>query len=126
MKFCLIVDENDVVRKVASQIIEGMGHIPMEATTAEEALERCESSMPDMILLDWYLPSMSAMDFLAALKCIKAEVNPQILYSVTEADPSELRSAFNAGISDFVLKPFDQSTLAPKITGLLSVKEAFA
>lgn len=126
MKFCLIVDDTDVVRKVASKIIEGMGHIPIEATTAEEALERCKSSMPDIILLNWHLPTMGAMDFLASLKDIRAEVSPQILYCVTEADPNELRGAFSAGISDFILKPFDSNTLAPKIAGLLAVEDAYA
>lgn len=126
MKFCLIVDDTDVVRKVASKIIEGMGHIPIEATTAEEALERCKSSMPDIILLNWHLPTMGAMEFLASLKAIRAEVSPQILYCVTEADPSELRSAFSAGISDFILKPFDSNTLAPKIAGLLAVEYTYA
>lgn len=126
MKFCLIVDDTDVVRKVASKIIEGMGHIPIETTTAEEALERCKSSMPDIVLLDWHLPTMSALEFVASLKNIRAEVSPQILYCVTEADPSELRAAFDAGINDFVLKPFDSNTLAPKLAGLLTVEDAYA
>ncbi len=45
MKFCLIVDDSDVIRKVAAKIVEEMGHIPIKAATAEDALERCMSSM---------------------------------------------------------------------------------
>ncbi len=126
MKFCLIVDDSDVIRKVACRIVEEMGHIPIEAATAEEALVRCESSMPDIVMMDWHLPTMGAMEFLSSLKKIKAEVSPQILYCLTEADPDKLRSAFRAGINDFVLKPFDRSTLAPKIAGLLAVEDVFA
>lgn len=126
MKFCLIVDDSDVIRKVAAKIVEEMGHIPIEAATAEDALERCMSSMPDLILLDWHLPTMSAMNFLASLKKIKAEVVPEVLYCVSEADPIDLRSAFRAGIGDFVLKPFDRNTLEPKISRLLEVVEAYA
>ena len=118
MKFCLVVDDSDIVRKVAGKIVEGMGHIPIEAATAEEALELCTTSMPDIILLDWHLPTMSALDFLAELKAIKSDVCPQILYCVTEADPSDLKRAYRAGISDFVLKPFDRTTLVPKIAGM--------
>jgi two-component system, chemotaxis family, chemotaxis protein CheY len=126
MKFCLIIDDSDVIRKVAAKIVEGMGHIPIEAATAEEALERCMSSMPDLILLDWHLPTMSAMSFLTSLKKINGEVVPQILYCVTEADPVDLRRASRAGISDFILKPFDHTTLAPKISGLVGVVDAYA
>ncbi len=124
MKFCLIIDDSDVIRKVAAKIVEEMGHIPIEAATAEEAFERCMSSMPHLILLDWHLPTMSAKSFLTSLKKISAEVVPQILYCVTEADPVDLRRAFRAGISDFILKPFDRTTLAPKISGLVGVVDA--
>ncbi|MBU1211747.1 MAG: response regulator [Alphaproteobacteria bacterium] len=118
MKFCLIVDDSDVIRKVACKIVEGMGHIAVEAETAEAGLRLCQASMPDMILLDWQLPGMSSMDFLAELGRVNSDRSPQILYAVTEADPHDLARAYRCGIAGHILKPYDRQTLGPALAAL--------
>ncbi len=126
MKFCLIVDDSDVIRKVASKIVESAGYIAIEADTAEEGLRLCRASMPDMIVLDWQLPGASAMEFLAALRQIDAHRFPQILYAVTEADSQDLSRAYRSGINSHILKPFDRNTLQPALEELAKNVEAFA
>lgn len=125
MKFCLVIDDSEVIRKVASAIVESMGLIPVEAETAEQALEICGSSMPDIVLLDWHLPKMSAFEFLSGLKSLNAGHFPQILYCATEADPQDIAKAVRNGCSGYVLKPFDRETLEPKIKEMLSTVDAF-
>ncbi|MBU2582976.1 MAG: response regulator [Alphaproteobacteria bacterium] len=126
MKFCLIVDDSDVIRKVAHKIIESAGFIALEAPSAEEALELCRKSIPDMILLDWQLPGMSAMDFLCELHQLPASQFPQILYAVTEADPQDLSRAYRAGIRNHILKPFSRLNLEPAIAELAKSVEVYA
>lgn len=118
MKFCLIIDDSDVIRKVASKIVEGTGNIAVEADSADEGLRLCQSSMPDMILLDWQLPGLSAMDFLAELRQINTDRTPQILYAVTEADPQDLARAYRFGVSGHILKPYDRQTLGSALASL--------
>lgn len=118
MKFCLIVDDSDVIRKVARKVIETAGFIAIEAPDAEEGLELCRKSMPHMILLDWQLPGVSAMDFLAELNQINTADYPQILYAVTEADPQDLARAYRSGIRSHILKPFNRLTLEPALAEL--------
>lgn len=118
MKFCLIVDDSDVIRKVARKIVESNGFIAIDAETADEALKVCRKSMPDVILLDWLLPGMSAHDFLAELNQVESHRFPQILYAVTEAEPQNLSRAYRAGITSHILKPFDRLTLGPAIAEL--------
>ncbi|KUO58204.1 MAG: hypothetical protein APF80_03055 [Alphaproteobacteria bacterium BRH_c36] len=118
MKFCLIVDDSDVIRKVASKIVEGVGHIAVEAETAEEGLRLCQSSMPDIILLDWQLPGMNSMDFLAELGNVNSDRFPQIIYAVTEADPHDLARAYRCGIASHILKPYDRQTLGHALAAL--------
>lgn len=126
MKFCLVVDDSDVIRKVARKVAEGMGHIVIEAATAEEGLDLCTASMPDMILLDWQLPDMSAFDFLEAVRTMDSDRVPQILYCTTDAEPQDLSRAYRAGINAHILKPFDRQTLEPKIAELQATVDAFA
>lgn len=126
MKFCLIVDDSDVIRKVGRKIVEGMGHIAIEAANAREGLDLCAASMPDMILLDWHLPDMNAVEFLFALRQIDGPRVPQVLYCVTEADPHDLALAYRAGAKGYILKPFDRETLGPKIAEFQASLDAFA
>jgi two-component system chemotaxis response regulator CheY len=126
MYFCLVIDDSDVVRKVARKILESKDHVVIDAVTGEQGLEHCRQNMPDIILLDWKLRSMTSAEFLLALRDVKGAEFPQILYSVTEADPKDLALAYRKGINDYILKPYDRDTLLPKIDALGETIRALA
>jgi two-component system chemotaxis response regulator CheY len=114
MKLCLIVDDSAVIRKVARHFIENMDYEILEADSAQAALDKCKLEMPDVIMLDWHLPTMGAMEFLAALKNLQATKRPFILYCTTENDPAMISRAFSAGANDYIMKPFNGDTLVSK------------
>ena len=64
MKHCLVVDDSDVIRKVAKRILEEINITSTEAETADQALELCRQALPDAILLDWSMPSMRPIEFI--------------------------------------------------------------
>ena len=66
MKTCLIVDDSRVIRKVARRILEQLGFEVCEAGDGAEALAYCRSEMPTVILLDWRMPVMDGLTFLAS------------------------------------------------------------
>ena len=116
MKHCLVVDDSEVIRKVARRILESMHFEISEAETGQQAIEMCKASTPDAILLDWMMPVMSGVEFLGALRLANLEKRPYIIYATTENDQSELTRAFTAGADDYVLKPFDRASLVAKFT----------
>ncbi|MEQ8825029.1 MAG: response regulator [Filomicrobium sp.] len=126
MYFCLVIDNSNVVRKVARKILESADHVVVDAETGEEGLAHCKQNMPDIILLDWKLPTMSAGEFLVALRDLDATRLPQILYCTTEAEPEDLALAYRKGINDYLLKPYDAGTLLPKIETLGQRQKALA
>ena len=65
MKSCLVVDDSSVIRKVARRILEDLSFTITEAEDGQQALERCQAEMPDAILLDWNMPVMDGLEFLA-------------------------------------------------------------
>lgn len=115
MQCCLIIDDAELVRRVASQFLERAGYMVIEAEDAQQALQTCTARMPDLILLDWQLPGMSAHEFLEGLRGLCPAGGPQILYMMTEFDIKDLTRAHAAGITDFLLKPFDRQTLTAKL-----------
>jgi two-component system chemotaxis response regulator CheY len=117
MKRCLIVDDSSVIRKVARHILESMKFEVVEAENGQEALDRCrEAPAPDLILLDWHLPVVGALEFLAALRLTPAGRRPFIIYCTTENDPADIARAFQAGADDYFMKPFDRAQLVTKLT----------
>lgn len=126
MKFCLVVEDSEVIRKVARNILEGMGLIVFDVETGEAAIDRCRSAMPDLILVDSHLPDMSGLDVLERLREMTAEVLPQILYCTTEADPQAMANIYRAGAADYILKPYERMTLEPKIQDLKKLQDGLA
>lgn len=114
MKMCLVVDDSDVIRRVARRIAEELKFVPLEAENGEAALEQCRNDMPDAILVDWKMPVMNGIDFIEALKAVDGHKRPKIFYCTTEHDAAHLSRALNAGASDFILKPYDFSLVEEK------------
>lgn len=115
MKHCLVVDDSDVVRKVARRILETMSFAVTEAENGQEALERCQSDLPDAILLDWHMPVMSGLEVLGSLRLANLPKKPFVIYCTTENDPSDIARAFAAGADEYLMKPFDRESLQAKL-----------
>ena len=115
MKQCLVVDDSRVIRTVARRIMEGLSYSVAEAEDGMTALRACRESMPDVILLDWNLPSMKGLDF---VKSVRGQANggrPVILFCTTESDPDEIAGAMAAGANEYLLKPFDGTQIRAKL-----------
>ncbi|MEL7542582.1 MAG: response regulator [Pseudomonadota bacterium] len=114
MKMCLVVDDSEVVRKVARAISEELGFVALEAENGAEALEQCRNDMPDAILLDWKMPSMDGIAFLEALSREEDGDQPKVIYCTTEHDAPRINRALSAGANDFLLKPYDFKSVREK------------
>ncbi len=93
MKTCLIVDDSKVIRKVARHILETLEFQVEEAGDGREALERCEASMSDVVLLDWNMPVMSGMEVLKLLRQRGHQDQPKVVFCTTENDMAHIRAA---------------------------------
>lgn len=114
MKRCLIVDDSDVVRKVASAILSAIGYEVIEASTGRAGLELAKSTMPDAILLDWQIPDLGAHDFIAKLRAHTTGPRPYLVYLTTEYDHLDISRALAVGADASLMKPFDRASLEDK------------
>ena len=111
MRHCLVVDDSEIMRKVAHGLIEELGLTSTQAETADEALVSCQRAMPDAILLDWHLPGLSAHDFMLRLRETPGGSRPVVIYCTSENDPADLARAILNGAKVVLMKPFDQDGL---------------
>ena len=114
MKTCLIVDNSSVIRKVARRILEGLDFQIVEAENGEEAIESCQTQMPDAILLDWNMPKMDGYDFLRVLRRLPGGDRPKVVFCTTENDVAHIARALHAGANEYIMKPFDKDIVEAK------------
>lgn len=115
MKVCLIVDDSDAIRKVASRILGTFGYFTIEVATGDDGLKICAVDPPHVILLDWMPGDMDGHAFLAKLRTLALDVVPTVIYATTENDPVDIARALRGGAADFILKPFDRLSLREKL-----------
>ena len=115
MRHCLIVDDSDVVRRVAKRVLEDLHITSTEAETADEAMACCKRAMPDLILLDWHMPQMPAHVFLGQLRQAQGGDHPIVIYCTSENDPADHAKARANGANEILIKPFDRESLERKL-----------
>lgn len=114
MKNCLVVDDSNVIRKVARRILEDLDFTITEAEDGKQAVSACETQMPDAILLDWNMPVMDGLEFLSVLRDMPNGEKPQVVFCTTENDVGHIARAIRAGANEYIMKPFDREILHAK------------
>ena len=115
MKYCLVVDDSAVIRKVACRIMEGLSLQAAEAEDGEHGLAACRKKMPDMVLLDCNMPGMDGYEFLKELRRMPGGHAPKVVFCTTENDVAQIARAMHAGADEYVMKPFDRETITAKL-----------
>jgi two-component system chemotaxis response regulator CheY len=115
MKHCLVVDDSRVIRTVARRIMEDLKYTVEEAEDGMAALRAVRDKMPDLIFLDWNLPTMKGVEFVRSVRGQQDGGHPVILFCTTENDATEVAHAMAAGANEYVMKPFDGSIVRAKL-----------
>jgi two-component system chemotaxis response regulator CheY len=114
MKNCLVVDDSSVIRKVARRILEDLSFEITEAEDGAQALDVCRKEMPSAILLDWNMPVMDGLEFLAQLRREPGGEKPKVVFCTTENDVAHIAKAMRAGADEYIMKPFDREIVEAK------------
>jgi two-component system chemotaxis response regulator CheY len=117
-KHCLVVDDSRVIRTVARRIMESLTYSVEEAEDGMGALRACREKMPDLIFLDWNLPTMKGVDFVKSVRGQADGGHPVILCATTENDSGEIANAVAAGANDYIMKPFDAVAVRAKLADI--------
>jgi signal transduction histidine kinase len=117
----LVVDDQNVNLRVVGTLLARQGYEVMSASSGEEALQRYIESPPDLILLDMMMPGMDGFDVIAALH----ELGPlqvPVVFVTAAHDRDLLLRAFDAGVVDYVTKPFLPEELLARVNAHVGLK----
>jgi DNA-binding NtrC family response regulator len=105
----LIVDDELIVRESLGGWLERDGHKVDKAASGEEALEKCEKTRYDILLLDIKMEGMSGLEVLKKVKENDPDVSV-VMITAYGSIPSAIE-AMKSGAHEYLLKPFDPDEL---------------
>jgi two-component system chemotaxis response regulator CheY len=109
MSTVLIVDQSEAICRVCSLILSEFGFVAEATASALDAMVRCQTAMPAVVIIDSGLTG--ALELVQNLRLLPNSHGLKIFYSVSKAELRTLMAAKNAGADDVVLKPFDRKAL---------------
>lgn len=125
MKF-LVVDDSITMRRIIINALQRIGYTDVvEATDGREALERLDQSI-GFIITDWNMPNMSGVEFARAVRGTLVGASLPMLMVTTRAAREDIIAAIDAGVNNYILKPFTPSVLKEKIERLMSAAQIAA
>jgi len=129
----LIVEDNDASRRLVMELLRAAGFTNLSfARDAEEAIEHLQSQAPDILLLDWGLPGMSGLELVSLIRQSALTPDPRfpnpalpVVMLTARQREHDVKAARNAGINEFVVKPFSTASLLRAISSALTKKRRF-
>ena len=114
----LVVDDAAFMRKVIRDTLTKNGYTDIyEAVDGANAVERYDELHPDLVLMDITMPNM---DGLEALKAIRAkDSNANVVMCTAMGQEAMVVEAVQAGIKDFIVKPFKEDRLMKAVNTIL-------
>ena len=108
----LVVDDETLIRWAIAQTLQDLGHVVVEADTAQQAVERLKTGpAPDVILLDLRLPDSDDLSLLAAIRQLVP--TSAVIMMTAYGTPATQASALDLGAFRILGKPLDLSDLEP-------------
>ena len=118
----LVIDDSRAMRRIVSQILEGLGYEVRQAADGREALDVLDGGwVPDLATVDWNMPVMDGLQFVSAVRSNPALRNVTIMMVTSESEHTQIVRALAAGAHEYVIKPFTADAIRDKLAllGLL-------
>jgi two-component system phosphate regulon response regulator PhoB len=115
----LIADDEEAMRALV-RITLGPGDLEvLEAVDGGTALALAREHRPDLFLLDWAMPVMSGLEICHRLRADPTTRDLRIVMLTARAQAFDRRAAEEAGVDDYITKPFSPLQLLDKVRDAL-------
>ena len=122
----LLVEDNQVNQLLATEILEEYGCVVMHAQNGEQALNLLNQSEFDLVLMDIQMPIMDGLTATKKIRSIEKVENKKsaiIIGLTANAFESDIEACFDAGMNDYLKKPYEENQLKQTIFKALQGKK---
>ena len=119
----LVIDDFATVRRIIKETLKSAGYKSIiEAEDGKIALKILEKEEIRLIICDWIMPNMSGIELLKTVKNTDNLKNIPFIMVTAEGQKGNVIEAINAGVDNYIVKPFSPETLKDKVKKVLNKK----
>lgn len=120
-KTITIIEDEPFIIEALSFILEKEGFIVKSISDGAKAIAFVKDTNPDLVILDIMLPNVSGMKILEDIRSTKLIAELPVLMLTAKGQKKDRRAAEDAGVNEFMTKPFDNAELIQQIKHMLKL-----
>jgi two-component system phosphate regulon response regulator PhoB len=117
--YILIVEDEAPLVTLLRYNLEKQGFRVEDTGDGGEAMARITEAPPDLVLLDWMLPTMSGIELCRQLRRRPATRTLPVIMLTARAEEQDAVRGLDTGADDYITKPFSTESLIARIRALL-------
>ncbi len=116
----LVVDDYSTMRRIIKNLLKQLGFDNVdEAADGGEAFTKCQEKLYGLIISDWNMEPMTGIELLKLVRANEKVKNTPFIMVTAESKPENVIAAKQAGVSNYIVKPFNAETLKGKLTAVI-------
>lgn len=121
----LVVDDMSTMRRIVKNVLRQIGFSDIvEAENGQDALGKLKCGGFGLVVSDWNMPVMQGIDLLRAVRADPNLNSLPFLMVTAEAQKENIIEAVQAGVSNYIVKPFTAEALQEKLDKIFSKLQA--
>ena len=123
----LVVDDYQTMVRIIRNLLKQIGFENVDdAANGEVALQKLRSKRYSLIISDWNMEPMTGFQLLQKVRDEHASANIPFIMVTAESKTDNVVAARRAGVSHYIVKPFNAATLKSKIDAVFAAAAAAA
>jgi DNA-binding response OmpR family regulator len=117
----LVVDDDPVIRRLLSVLLQDEGHNVLSAPDGDAALEMISNEAPDLVVLDVLMPKKDGYTVLKEMKSSGIRESTKVLVLTGRGTEADWLRGYKLGADQYMTKPFDTEEFINVISELLGM-----
>jgi two-component system chemotaxis response regulator CheY len=112
----MVVDDMPTMRRIVKNVLKQIGFTNVdEAENGREAIAKLHTQPYQFVVSDWNMPVMTGIDMLRAIRADESLKHIPVLMVTAEAQKENILEAIQAGVNNYIVKPFTAEALQDKM-----------
>jgi DNA-binding response OmpR family regulator len=120
----LVADDEEDIRALVAFRLERAGYEVITAADGEEALTLATNRLPDLVVLDMMMPKATGLEVTRSLREHDETKDIPVILLTARAQEADVERGYEAGVDDYVKKPFSPQDLQLRVQTLLERRSA--
>ena len=116
----LVVDDYNTMRRIIRNLLKQLGFDNVdEAADGAEAYKKLNEKVFNLVISDWNMEPMTGLELLKQVRASEKLKNMPFIMVTAESKPENVIAAKQAGVSNYIVKPFNAETLKVKMSSVI-------